>query len=66
MTFARKFGDKNGKKLIDITTKTGIHAAKAASKRVIQKTAEATRDLIGNKIADKITPAGKPKEADKT
>ena len=26
-----------------------------ASKRAIQKTAEATDDLIGNKIADKIT-----------
>ena len=31
-----------------------------------QKTAEATRDLIGNKIADKITSAGKPEENDKT
>ena len=28
-------------------------AAKTASKRVVQKTAEATGDLIGNKIADK-------------
>ena len=28
---------------------------KTASKRAIQKTAEATRDLVGNKIADKIT-----------
>ena len=27
-----------------------------------QKTAEATGDLIGNKIADKITSIGKPKE----
>ena len=30
-------------------------AIKAASKRVIPKTAEAIGDLIGNKIADKIT-----------
>ena len=30
-------------------------AIKTASKRAIQKTAEATGDLIGNKIADKIT-----------
>ena len=30
-------------------------AFKAASKRVIQQTLEATDDLIGNKIADKIT-----------
>ena len=28
-----------------------INAAKAASKRVVQKTAEAIGDLIGNKIA---------------
>ena len=34
-------------------------AIKTASKRTIQKTAEATDDLIGNKIADKITFASK-------
>ena len=32
---------------------------KTASKRAIQKTAEATGDLIGNKIADKITSVSK-------
>ena len=62
MSFARKFNNKYGKKLIDIATKTGIDAAKTASKREVQKTAEATGDLIGNKIADKITSIGKPKE----
>ena len=51
----RKFVDKYGKKLMATATKTGIDAAKTASKRVVQKTAEATGDLIGNKIADKIT-----------
>ena len=37
---------------------------KTPSKRAIQKTAEATGDLIGNKIADKITSVSKksPKE----
>ena len=39
---------------MDTATKTGIHAAKTASKWVVQKTAEATGNLIGNKIADKI------------
>ena len=34
-------------------------AIKAASKRVIPKTAEAIGDLIGNKIADKITSFSK-------
>ena len=47
-------------------TKTGIDAAKTASKRTVQKTAEATGDLIRNKIADKITSVGKSKEDDKT
>ena len=52
LSFARKFGNKYGKKLMDAATKTGMDAAKTASKRVVQKTAEATRDLIGNRIAD--------------
>ena len=65
LSFARKFGDKYGKKLMDTATKTGIDAAKTASKRVVQKTAEATGDLIGNKIADQITSIGKPKEKTK-
>ena len=37
LSFGRKFGDKYGKKLMDIATKTGIDAAKTASKRVVQK-----------------------------
>ena len=66
LSFARKFGDKYGKKLVDTATKTGIDAAKTASKRVVQKAAVATGDLIVNKIADKITVPGKSKEDDKT
>ena len=50
---------------MDTASKTEIDAAKTASKRVVKKTAEATRDLIGNKIADKITSIGKPKEKQK-
>ena len=50
---------------MDTATKTGVGAAKTASKRVVQKTAEAARDLIGNKIADKITSIGKSKEKEK-
>ena len=50
---------------MDTATKTGIDAAKTASKRVVQKTAEATGDLNGNKIADKITSVGKSKEKTK-
>ena len=47
---------------MDTATKTEIDAAKTASKIVVQKTAEATGDLIGNKIADKITSVGKTKK----
>ena len=55
LSFARKFGNKYGKKLMDTATKTGTDAAKTASVWVVQKTAEATGDLIKNKRADKIT-----------
>ena len=55
------FYDKYGKKLMDTAAKTGIDAAKTASKSVVQKTAEATGDLTGNKIVDKITSVGKKK-----
>ena len=44
---------------MDTATKTGLDAAKTTSKRIVQKAGEATRDLIGNKIADKITLVGK-------
>ena len=49
---------------MDTATKTGIGAAKTPSKRVIQKTVEATGDLIGNKIADKIISLGKTNKAE--
>ena len=62
LSFAKKLGDRFGKKLIDTATNTGIDVAKTASKRVLQKTAEATGYLINNKIADKITSVGKTKE----
>ena len=65
LSFAKNFDNKYGKKLMDTAAKTGIDAAKTASKRVVQKNAKATGDLIGNKIADKITSIGKPKEQKK-
>ena len=46
-------------------TKTRIDAAKAASKRVVQKTSEATGNWIGNKIPDRITSLGKTKSKEK-
>ena len=46
-------------KLIDSAKKCKTDAIKTASKRAIQKTAEATGVLTGNKIADKITSVSK-------
>ena len=59
MSFAKNVGkilsNKYGQKLLDSAKKSTTDAIKTASKRAIQKTAEATGDLIGNKIIDKIT-----------
>ena len=50
---------------MDTATKIGMDPAKTASKRVVQKTAEATGYFIGNKVADKITSLGKTKSKEK-
>ena len=68
LSFAKNMGknlsNKFGQKLIDNAKKPTTDTMKTASKREIQKTAETTGDLIGNKIADKITSVSKksPKE----
>ena len=59
MSFARSMSNKYGKKFVDTAKKSATDAIKTASKRAIQKSAEATGDLIGKKIADKITSASK-------
>ena len=43
------------KKAIDSVTKTGTCVLRTASKKVQRKTAEATGDLIANKIVNNIT-----------
>ena len=69
LSFAKNMGkslsNKYGKKLLDSAKKSTTDAIKTASKRAIQKTAEANGDLIGNKIADKITSVSKKKSAKK-
>ena len=44
----------HNQKLLNHAKKFAADALKTSSKRVIQKTAEATGDLIGNKIADAV------------
>ena len=64
LSFAKNMGkslsNKYSQKRLDSAKKSTTDAIKTASKRAIQKTAEAT-DLIGNKIADKITSVSKKK-----
>ena len=71
LSFAKNMGKNIGKsigkslisiysqKLLDYAKLSGTDAIKTSSRRVIQKTLEATSDFIGNKIADKITRAFK-------
>ena len=57
--FAKNIGshlsNKYSEKLLDSAKKSTKNAIKVDSKKLIRKTAEATGDLIGIKIADKIT-----------
>ena len=59
LSFARNMSNKYGQKIADTTKKSAADATKTASKITIEKTAEAAGDMIGNKIADKITSVSK-------
>ena len=65
MSFVKNTGkslsNKYGQKVLDSAEKSSTDAIKTASKEAIQKTAEVTSDLIGSKIADKITNISKKK-----
>ena len=54
MSFVKTMGthlsNKYGQKFLDSAKKSKTDLIKTASKRVIQKAAEATRDLIGTKL----------------
>ena len=79
LSFARKFVTKYGKKLmdtavntkgkygkqlLDTTKKQGTNFVKTAGKKIIDKSVIATGDLIGTKIADKITSLGNKQKND--
>ena len=63
LSFAKNMGkslsNKYGQKRLDSAKKSTTDAIKAASKKAIQKIVEATGDLIGNIIADKVTSISK-------
>ena len=52
---SKSLSSKYSQKLFDHAKQSTTVALKTSSKRAIQKTVEGTGDLIGNKIADKIT-----------
>ena len=56
---SKTLSSKYSKKLLDHVKQSATDALKTSPKRFIQKTAEATGDLIVNKIADKITWSSK-------
>ena len=56
---AKNVSDTYSQQFMDNSKKSTTDAIKTASKRAFQKTAEATGDLIGNKIADKKRGASK-------
>ena len=77
MSFARNIGNKYGKKIFDVSKSmknkygkkildnslsAGKNFAKIVVKRVLTKSAKTTGDLIGNKIADRITKSARNKE----
>ena len=61
MNVGQKHGKKYGNKLLDNTISAGKGIAKIAGKKVLIKSVEAAGDMIGNKIADRITKSSRNK-----
>ena len=63
LSFAENMGkhlsNKYGTKTLDSTKTSTVNAIKIASEWAMKKSAEATGDLTGNRIADKITSKAK-------
>ena len=59
MCISKKINNKHSQKSFDTARKCTTEAIKTASKRPVQRIAEATGDLIGNKNADQITRISK-------
>ena len=57
----KKMSNKYGRKILDRSMDARKDFAKIAGKKVLTKCAEATGDLIGNKIADRITKSTRNK-----
>ena len=53
--------NKYGRKILDKSLDAGKDFAKIAGKKVLHKSAEATGEMTGNKIADRITTSSRNK-----
>ena len=53
--------NKYGRKILDKSMDAGKDFAKIAGKKVVTKSAEATGDMTGNKIVDRITKSSRNK-----
>ena len=63
LSFARNLaGSAAAKKARDVLVKQGKEAATKAGKTAVSKAAEATGDLVGQKIADKIVKIAAPQQ----
>ena len=64
LSFARNIASSQAaKRAKDVLVKQGKEAATKAGKRATVKAAEATGDLVNQKIADKITKKAKPEKS---
>ena len=61
MYFAKNIGNKYGRKILDKSMDAGKNFAKIAGKKVLHESAEVTGEMIGNKIADRITKSSRNK-----
>ena len=61
MSFARNIGNKNGKKLFDKSIDVSKNYGKKYDNKFLNNSISATGDLIGNKIADRITKSTRNK-----
>ena len=55
----KNISSKYNQKLLDHAKKSATDVIKTSSKRADQKTADATGDLVGNKIVNRITKVSK-------
>ena len=58
---SKKYRKKYGNKLLDNSLNAGKDFAKIAGKKVLTKSAEATGEMIGNKVAERITRSSRNK-----